>query len=212
VSGLKIPRQPYRHSGRTSINADVSVHEPQAPPDPYSPLAFSMEGYDGIPPAPLIPRFLAPGWNSPQAVGKYQSRVGGPLAGGDPGRRILAHAHGGPITYHGTVPDAFRPREGYFLLVPLHHLFGTEELSSLSSEISEVAPGPYIALNPQDAKVMGVNGEGTVAELVTGSASLTFPVRLADGLPDGMAGFPSGLRSTVGVSLPQWVMIRKGQA
>ena len=66
--------------------ADVSVHEPKPPADPDTPLAFSMEGYQDQPPAPLISRYWSPGWNSVQALNKFQQEVGGPLKGGDPGK------------------------------------------------------------------------------------------------------------------------------
>ena len=89
IAGQKIPRQPHRYSGRTAMTANMSVNEPKQPEDMDSPLAFSMEGYEGIPPAPLIARFWAPGWNSVQAVNKFQSEIAGPLLGGDPGKRLL---------------------------------------------------------------------------------------------------------------------------
>ena len=87
--GRKIPRQPHRYSGRTAMHADANVHEPQPPDDPDSALAFSMEGFSGQPPPALIPRFWAPGWNSVQAATKFQDEAGGPLRGGDPGRRLI---------------------------------------------------------------------------------------------------------------------------
>ena len=31
-------------------------------------------------------RLWAPGWNSVQAITKFQEEIGGPLRGGDPGR------------------------------------------------------------------------------------------------------------------------------
>ncbi len=43
----KIPRQPFRYSGRTSMHANIAVSEPKPPDDPDSPLAFSMEGFQG---------------------------------------------------------------------------------------------------------------------------------------------------------------------
>ena len=52
-------------------------------------LSFSMEGYEGQPPAPLISRYWSPGWNSVQALNKYQQEVGGALKGGDPGKRLI---------------------------------------------------------------------------------------------------------------------------
>ena len=53
---------------------------PEPPHDPDAPLSFSMEGFHGPPPAALIPRYWAPGWNSVQALNKFQEEVGGPLS------------------------------------------------------------------------------------------------------------------------------------
>src|SRR3546814_412400 len=47
VKGLRVAREPHRYSGRTSMRANLSVHEPRAPQDADSALAFSMEGYSG---------------------------------------------------------------------------------------------------------------------------------------------------------------------
>ena len=77
VAGQKIPRQPHRYSGRTAMLAHISVHEPKPPDDPDSALSFSMEGYEGVPPSPFISRFWSPGWNSVQAVNKFQKRSRG---------------------------------------------------------------------------------------------------------------------------------------
>jgi NADH-quinone oxidoreductase subunit G len=71
ISGMRVPRQPHRYSGRTAMFADISVHEPQTPEDIDSPLSFSMEGYEGVPPAPLVTHYWAPGWNSVQALAKF---------------------------------------------------------------------------------------------------------------------------------------------
>ncbi|HEX9385337.1 MAG TPA: NADH-quinone oxidoreductase subunit NuoG, partial [Anaerolineales bacterium] len=89
IVNQKIPRQPHRYSGRTAMQANVSVHEPKPPDDPDAPLAFSMEGYKGQPPPSLTPRYWSPGWNSEQALNKFQAEVGGPLIGGSPGRRLI---------------------------------------------------------------------------------------------------------------------------
>jgi NADH-quinone oxidoreductase subunit G len=85
ISGMKVPRQPHRYSGRTAMFADISVHEPQTPEDIDSPLSFSMEGYEGMPPASLVTHYWAPGWNSVQAL--FGS--GDPLKKGDCGIRLI---------------------------------------------------------------------------------------------------------------------------
>src|SRR3990172_12128741 len=89
---MKIPRQPHRYSGRTAMLADANVHEPKQPADTYTPLAFSMEGYEGRPPSVLVARYWSPGWNSVQALNKFQQEVGGAPRGGVPGERVIGPA------------------------------------------------------------------------------------------------------------------------
>ena len=162
MDGQKIPREPHRYSGRTAMHANVSIHEPEQPHDPDTALAFSMEGYPGHPPPPLIPRFWAPGWNSIQALNKFQDEVGGPLSGGDPGERLIEPAPGKKTAYFENIPAGFEPRAGEWLLLPLHHIFGSEELSALAPNIAELSAGPYLALNPGDAGDLGLRRVMTV--------------------------------------------------
>jgi len=130
ISEQKIPRQPHRYSGRTSMLANVSVHEPKPPEDADSPLSFSMEGYDGQPPAPLIPRYWSPGWNSVQALNKYQEEVGGPLKGGDTGKRLLDSADHSEVTFFKNAPGSKHTDDA-----PRYDIFGSEELSANSPAI-----------------------------------------------------------------------------
>jgi NADH-quinone oxidoreductase subunit G len=81
VVGEKIPRAPHRYSGRTAMNAHSSMHEHKPPDDPDSPLSFSMEGWEGQPPAAINPNFWAPGWNSIQSLNRFQEEIDGPLRG-----------------------------------------------------------------------------------------------------------------------------------
>lgn len=200
VAGQKIPREPHRYSGRTAMHANVSVFEPQPPPDPDSPLAFSMEGYLGQPPSSLIPRFWAPGWNSVQSVNKFQQEVGGALRGGDPGVRLIEPA-AGTATYRGEVPPPFEQRAGEWLIVPMQHVFGSEELSALSPEVAELAPRRYLMLHPDDAAEMGLT-DGAEAQLHLRDATHRFLVRLQVGLPRGVAGLPVGIDGLEGIDIP----------
>ncbi len=204
VAGEKIPREPHRYSGRTAMCADINVHEPKTPDDPDSALAFSMEGYYGRrTPSPLIPFYWAPGWNSVQALNKFQSEVGGPLQGGDPGVRLIEPAPGVRASYITAVPAPFKPRRGEWLIVPLHHIFGSEELSVLTPGIAELSPAPYIALNPRDADDLGIKAGEEVGLSVTGLVR-RLAVQIRDELPRGVAGVPVGLDGMAGVALPQW--------
>ena len=119
ISGQKIPRQAHRYSGRTSMLADISVQEPKPTEDADSPLAFSMEGYEGQPPAPLIPRYWSPGWNSGQALNKYQEEIGGELKDGDTGIRLIE-----PLTLPSSLPS----REGQVPPLPSGERVGLSRL------------------------------------------------------------------------------------
>ena len=190
--GQKIPRQSPRFSGRTSMHADVDVQEPKPPDDPNTPLAFSMEGFDGKPPAPLIPRFWSPGWNSIQSLNKYQSEIGGPLQGGDPGKRLVEPAKSHEPTYFDGAPAPFLPGENQFLLVPLYHIFGSEPLSLLTTGIAERTPKSYLALNASEAQKLGA-AEGEPVSLQLGDTHACFSLKIIDSLPQGTFGLPVGL-------------------
>lgn len=201
VAGMKIPRQSPRYSGRTAMHADQEVNVPPPPPDPDSALVFSMEGYDGVPPAGLIARYWAPGWNSVQALNKFQQEIGGPLRGGDPGQRLLEPGNAARPAIVADVPPAFRPQPEAWRLVHIHHIFGSEPLSLLTPGINDLAPKPYVALNPADAAALGV-AEG---ETVRVDDTLDLPVRLLPSLMPGLAGLPVGV---AGLHLPAGSLVR----
>jgi NADH-quinone oxidoreductase subunit G len=207
MTGRKIPRQPRRYSGRTAMTANLDVREPKPPDDPDSPLAFSMEGCEANPPPALLPRFWAPGWNSVQSVNRFQVEVGGALRGDDPGLRLLAPAGMDEQAWSRDIPPAFKAREGEWLAVPLWHVFGSEELSSLAPGISASSPTPYVALNPgRDEPVRF--GEGKTVVFRLGGRDLRLPVRYDRSLPPGVAGLPAGLQGLAGIALPAWGTIR----
>jgi NADH-quinone oxidoreductase subunit G len=199
--GQKIPRQSHRFSGRTAINAAEDVSEPKPPDDEESPLAYSMEGYEGIPPAALITRFWAPRWNSPSAVNKFQQEIGGALRGGDPGKRLIEPPSGARPDFFDGIPGPVTIEEGRFLLVPMYHIFGSEALSMSSPAIAELAPKPYAALHPDDAADRRLSAGDLVRVTVNGT-TLDLPVTLTDSLPRGVAGLPAGLPGMPQTALP----------
>ncbi len=203
----KVARQSRGFSGRTAMRADVNVREDRPPGDRDSPLTFSMEGFQDRPPAPLVPRYWSPGWNSVQALNKFQEEVGGPLRGGDPGRRLIEPAPG-PPAYFNQPPAPFARRRGLWLLAPLYHIFGSEELSVFSLGVRQLAPASYLALNHADAAGLGVPARG-LAELETEAGFLRLPVRLIDSLPDGVCAVPVCLEGLEGaVSRGEYVRLR----
>ena len=210
MAGQRIPRQPHRYSGRTSMHADVSVHEPRPPEDLDSPLSFSMEGYAGEPPSSFIARFWAPGWNSVQSVNKFQSEVGGQLAGGDPGRRLIEPSKEGEPQYFSRVPSPFEKKEGRLLVLPRYHIFGSEEMSSRSLGISGLVPEPYIALNAEEMEDLEVQ-EGEEVEMRIGTLELSLRVMRMLSLPAGTAVLPAGIPGLEVVPLPSWGRLTKSR-
>ena len=197
----KIPREPHRYSGRTAMHADVNVNEPQPPDDADSALSFSMEGFAGVPPPALTPFYWSPGWNSVQAINKYQIEVGGPLHGGNPGKRLFEPSGTTVGTETPTIPPPFTPIPNEWLVLPLYHIFGSDPLSAQSPAIKERIPQPYIALNDPDAAKAGIL-EGHYVEVLLNGQKHRLQVKLHMGLPHGTAGLPKGLTATAGLQFP----------
>ena len=204
--GSGIPRQPHRYSGRTAMHAHIDVHEPKPPDDPDSPMSFSMEGYEETPPAPLIREYWSPGWNSVQALAKFQAEVGGPLAGGDPGRRLIQPPSHAAPPYFADVPAAFQPPGGRWLVVPAHHVFGSEELSAGARGVASLAPRPYVALGAKDAARLGAK-DGDEMTLAMDGATRRLPLKVSPSLAAGLAAVPAGLGDMAGMDLPAWAAI-----
>jgi NADH-quinone oxidoreductase subunit G len=199
----KIPRQPHRYSGRTAMWANLNVQEPEIPVDHDSPLIFSMEGSGRQPPPALIPRFWKPRWNSPQAVDKYQTEVGGPLRGDRVGRRLWEAAPTDSTSYYMDVPPVFRPKSGKWLMIPTYQIFGSEELSRWSPAVMKMAPAPALGLNAEDMERLGI-GSGDWVEII-GDVSVRLRVVLQEKLPVGVAAWPEGLVVPCCNALPAWV-------
>ncbi|MEJ6979901.1 NADH-quinone oxidoreductase subunit NuoG [Pedobacter sp. P351] len=201
IAGQKIPREPHRFSGRTAMLANINVSEPKPPVDTDSGLSFTMEGYKGMPPPPLIAFFWAPGWNSVQSINKYQEEVGGHLRGGDPGKRLF---HENPLkdkVFMNDIPPAFKPSHGEWLIIPLQHIFGSEELSIYTKGISDRAPKPYVAISKHDAEKLDIN-EGEIIQVRIQEHDYALPVKIKGELSDGIAGLPYQIPGLNGIAWP----------
>ena len=249
--GMRIARQPHRYSGRTAMAADVSVHEPQSPQDADSPLSFSMEGCDAQPPSALLARYWAPGWNSVQALNKFQAEVGSLLRQSMPGVRLIepttttrttftaegaenaesnhsssenGHVRGSdPPLGKGSEPEALarapfcsRAAQGQWLVVPVWHIFGSDELSAHSPGVAGLTPEPYLAMTPADAELIGAKEDQFVdvklVRYVNGTfvdEKLRLKLLLRADLPSGVAAMPAKLRRLSFVDLlPEWAQIQ----
>lgn len=206
IAGARIPRAPHRWSGRTAVEANINVSEPKPPEDPDTPLSFTMEGYPAQAPASLTSFFWSGGWNSIRATLKYMEEVNGPQRGGDAGVRLLEPGPRKSSSYFTAIPEEFQPRPGEWLIVPLHHIFGSEELSRSAPAVMELAPSAYLALNPDDASKLQVKAGKEIIAYV-GGQQYRLPVSIRPELPRGIAGVPAGVPPLEGMALPAWTKL-----
>ncbi|MBL7872533.1 MAG: NADH-quinone oxidoreductase subunit NuoG [Cyclobacteriaceae bacterium] len=204
--GQRVPREPHRYSGRTSMLANVAVSEPKPPEDLDSGMSYTMEGTRALPPSSMIPFFWSPGWNSVQSVNKYQEEVGAALRGGDPGIRLF-EASGKQSSYFTNVPEKFKPVENKLWGVPIHHIFGSEELSAKGAAVSNRVPLPYLLLSKEDAAKLKLT-EGEAIEFEIDEQGFKLPVKLCATISTGVAGLPVGLPGLSFIELSSWGVIR----
>ena len=203
AGGQRIPREPHRYSGRTSMVANINVSEPKPPEDPDSGFSYTMEGYSGLPPSSMIPFFWSPGWNSVQSVNKYQEEVGAALRGGDPGLRLFEPKPGAAAKYFTEIPEKFERKDNQLWIVPIHHIFGSEELSAGSQAVAKRVPKPYLLIHEEDAKELEIR-EGDVLNMSVGGQAYSLPMRISKRVPRGVAGLPNGLIGLPYSKLPEW--------
>jgi NADH-quinone oxidoreductase subunit G len=210
--GRKVARQPLRWSGRTALDADRTVYEPAPTTDPDSALAYSVEGLQPqASPDALRTRTWWPGWNSSNGLHKFGEELQA-LGPAEPsGVRLFDGAAPGRELPPFPAPRRHQPGEaGDVVLVPLHHIYGSEQLSMYTPGILERAPEPYIGLNAEDAERLDAR-EGDLLALWLPWMDATAPLRIVPSLVGGTAGLPAGLPGLPYISLPARVRISKAK-
>ncbi len=202
----RIPRATPRYSGRNAMDAQQDVKELPPPRDPDSPFVYSMEGDAQQTPGGLDPWYWAPSWNSNEALNRFQQEIAGPLRGSRPGLRLVEPVQSGP-RFFTEPPPRFEAQPERWLILPLHHCFGSEELSVRAEAIAERTPAPYVAVGRATADQLGL-AEGQSIALRLGEFEQVLPVRIHQALADGTAGLPAGLPGLPRVALPMWGEIR----
>lgn len=193
IKGMKIARSPHRYSGRTAMLADQDEHEPGIPKDSDSPFTFSMEGYSGSnQPFQQVPFAWAPGWNSPSAWNKFQDEVGGHLRAGDPGLRLFEPVTDLALGYFSQIPEPYQRVENKLSVVGYCHLFGSEELSQLSTIFQQRMVSPVITLSVADCDRYGFSSSSQLC-FSYGDVSWQLPFRVSEQLPAGLIGLPLGM-------------------
>lgn len=113
-----------------------------------------------------------------------------------PANRSRFRGNDGDISVPPRDPSSPRKRgslddEATLLAVPLHHIFGSEELSQRSEPIRERAGNWPARMHPQTAEANGVAHAASVRVMVAGE-SAELPLKLDSSLPQSVVGLPAG--------------------
>jgi len=216
TGGRKVPRQMPRYSGRTSMHAARDVTDHQAPADEDTPMGYSMEGHHHAAPSSLMTDYWASGWNSVQALNRFQEEIAGPLRGGNPGVQLLSgnRAAGSGMASANrpapAIPEAFSPRDGSLYMAPHYHIFGSEPTSARGRAVALRAEEPYVGISSRRAGELGVRGGEPLQvalEAAEGtSRTVTLPARVMPELPPDVGCLPVGLDDEY-FTLPAWATI-----
>lgn len=195
-SGMKYPRQSHRYSGRTALTAASQVHERQQARDQDSALAFSMEGVPLQKDASLLSAAWAPGWNSNQAISKFQEEINGELRQGCKGVQLLTATFSQRLPpAAGSQPDSFPATDNtdpeQFQVFFIQHVFGSDELSALAPAIQERSCEAYLSLSSRSAAALGLKQYARV-QIESGNCRCQLPVLIRERIGDGSAGIYCG--------------------
>jgi|TARA_B110000967_G_scaffold184389_1_gene203763 NADH-quinone oxidoreductase subunit G len=180
-AGGKQPRMTHRSSGRTAMYADISVHEPKQPIDEDSAMAFSMEGNQNRSPSALRAYTWTPGWNSNQSIHKFQIEVNGSDVAANPPSFVFSDSESFCHYPRGNISNN--------VLIPQFHIFGSDELSAFSDELSQRVPLPYLRIRSEDAQRLGLTkDDGVMCDQVKKSTPLR--IIIDDDLPVDCMVYP----------------------
>lgn len=178
-------RQSHRYSGRTAMNADKSVAEKKPVQDMDSDFTYSMEGFAAH--GSFENSVWSPGWNSNQAIHKFQQEVAGPLIEGESGRRLFEYNRADALSDFQTRMHKESVSTGNWMQIyPVPLVFGSEELSARADAIAELSPKPALLLNPQDADKLQVK-EWDTLQCNVAEHSHQLYVRIDSTVPVGLA-------------------------
>ena len=209
VKGSKIPRQPHRYSGRTALHANIDVSEPGQPTDSETPFAYSMEGNMAQVPPALLPVVWSPGWDSNQAINKFQEETGGHLREGDAGIRLFEVS--GTLAWFNGIPKPYISEPGVWEVMALPHIFGSEELSLQSPAIAQRLATVCALMNPLDAEQAGIdNGDCVIISDLSGASLLTTVIQIDTNLSSaGLLCITAGHPKFQALKMGMQVTLRK---
>ena len=92
--------------------------------------------------------------------------------------------------------------------VPVHNIYGSEELSSRCDAISTRIPESTIFLNADDAGKHGVK-DGELVSVIADEIQIKVRIKVTETIPEGAAGLFISISDNTYVKLPGWGRLSK---
>jgi NADH-quinone oxidoreductase subunit G len=93
-------------------------------------------------------------------------------------------------------------------LIPIYHIYGSEELSIKNGNLRELMQKPYLAVNNK-AAVENNWEENTEMALIAGERTLSLPLRFLSSIPSDSIGLPFGLEGMPFIDFDTEVRLQK---
>ena len=110
------------------------------------------------------------------------------------------------MVYFKEVPEKFSCIENQLWIVPVYHIFGSEELSAKSSSVAKRVTKPYLMINADDAAKLKIQ-ENQEFDFNIEEQAYRLPVKISAVIPKGISGLPIGLPGLPFVDFPAWGII-----
>ena len=139
----------------------------------------------------------------------YVRVYSGHLRSGDSGVRLIEPSGTPGCFYPPCAAVTVKP--GDWRVVPIYHIFGSDEMSALSEVTASRQPEPYVGLSHADAEALKVK-EGVPLVLAFGTHHVTLAVKILPDLANGLLALPMGLKGVPVVSHVDRIGIAGGAA
>ena len=108
--------------------------------------------------------------------------------------------------YAKNIPAAFTPLADKFLVQPIHHIFGSDELSSRAPVMAERLATAYVSLSATDAQRLRIADQQTVI-VGLNMKLIKLSARIDDMQAEGTLGLPIGLAGVPVIQGNEWVTV-----
>jgi NADH-quinone oxidoreductase subunit G len=91
-------------------------------------------------------------------------------------------------------------------VLPLHHIFGSEELSAKAAPVASRIPEAHVVISVADSLRLGLD-ENSRVSLSVDATSVRLPIRISPFIRQGAVGVPVGLQGVPVLPAEAWVRV-----